>query len=147
AQLTSDAKMNVLLSGETNSGKTTIIRMLMNLLRATKMEKIILLQDSPEIDPPETDIVLMLLNTIKREKNPVTFQVLLEETLRMSPNRVWLGEFRGVEAATLIEGFLAGATGGLATGHASSPENMMLRLVIIMLRAGFNLSESMILNI
>ncbi|MNY85632.1 Type IV secretion system protein VirB11 [compost metagenome] len=146
-QLNSNGKMNVLLSGETNSGKTTYIRMLMGMIDPKSMERIILLQDSPEIDPVDTDLALVLLQTINRKVSPITFFDLLKSTLRMNPDRTWLGEFRGIEAAEMIESNLAGARGTLASGHADSPANMIMRIVILMYRAGFTFGEHIIRQI
>lgn len=146
-QLNSDGKMNVLLSGETNSGKTTIIRLLMGMLRPENMEKVILLQDTPEIESHDKEQIIVLLKTINRKVDPITFYELLKSTLRMNPDRTWIGEIRGKEAAEMIESNLAGARGTLASGHADSPANMIMRLVIIMYRAGFDLSEHIIRTI
>jgi pilus assembly protein CpaF len=146
-QLFSDGKMNVLLSGETNSGKTTYIRLLMDMIDKLKMERIILIQDTPEIDPDTKEKIFILLQTINRKVEPVTFFDLLKSTLRMNPDRTWIGEIRGIEAAEMLESNLAGARGTLASGHADSPRNMIMRLVILMYRAGFNFGEHIIRQI
>ena len=125
---------SVLIAGGPGAGKTTLLRHLLQQLRGLR---IITIEDVPELQL-ETPNVTSL---ITRDQNQdgfgkVDLSHLLTEALRMSPDRIAVGEVRGVELAVMLEALNTGQAGGGATIHANSFESVPARLEAIGLRAG-----------
>lgn len=135
-----EGRANIILYGETNSGKTTFIRAMANFF--DPYERIITLEDTQELNLPNYHYVP--LEAVKRsdEKRNIGIHDLFVDTLRMSPDRLIIGEVRGKEGGDLIEAFQSGQRGGMTTLHAGSPKQVVTRLVIMMSRAQLGISET-----
>lgn len=135
-----EGKANIILYGETNSGKTTVTRAMANFFGPD--ERIISLEDTQELNLPNFHYVP--LEAVKRsdERKNIGIHELFVDTLRMSPERLIIGEVRGKEGGDMIEAFQSGQRGGITTLHAGSPKHVVTRLVIMMSRAQLGVSES-----
>lgn len=114
---------NILIAGGTNSGKTTLANaVLKEVTELFPRERIIVLEDTVELQCAATDHLAL------RSDPNVSLAQLVRSTLRTSPNRIVVGEVRGVEALDLLDAWATGHPGGVATMHASSAEGALLRL-------------------
>ena len=122
----------LLISGGTGTGKTTLLRILANAI--PEHERILVIEDTPELHIRKPNIVAAQSQT-DTFKNAVTFDELLKDTLRFRPDRIILGEVRGVEARTLLDSLNTGHTGSLATIHANSAEKALRRFANLVMRS------------
>jgi len=122
----------ILISGGTGTGKTTLLRILASSI--PDHERIIVIEDTPELHIRKPNIVpaQSVTDTFKK---PITFDDLLKDALRMRPDRIILGEVRGIEARTLLDSFNTGHAGSLATIHANSAENALRRFANLVMRS------------
>ena len=128
-------RLNILVAGGAGAGKTTFMRVLARLF--TPEERIVTIEDQAELHlwrelpdcislegrPPNTE-----------GKGAITIQMLVHEALRMSPDRIVIGEVRGGEALDLLDAMNTGPPGSLCTIHADSPRETLPRLVRLALR-------------
>jgi pilus assembly protein CpaF len=132
------AKFNIFIGGGTGSGKTTFLNVLSNDIPAD--ERIITIEDSAElqiINIPNL-VSLETRNPNTEGKGQITIRDLIKSSLRMRPNRIVVGEVRGVEAIDMLQAMNTGHDGSLSTGHANSTEDMLSRLETMVL-SGANL--------
>ena len=122
----------ILISGGTGTGKSTLLRILANSI--PDHERIIVIEDTPELNIRKPNIV-PAQSVTDGFKKPVTFDDLLKDALRMRPDRIILGEVRGVEARTLLDSFNTGHAGSLATIHANSAEKALRRFANLVMRS------------
>ena len=122
----------LLISGGTGTGKTTLLRILANAI--PEHERILVIEDTPELHIRKPNIVAAQSQT-DTFKNTVTFDELLKDTLRFRPDRIILGEVRGIEARTLLDSLNTGHTGSLATIHANSAEKALRRFANLVMRS------------
>jgi type IV secretion system protein VirB11 len=122
-------KRNLLLSGGTLTGKSTFANALL-LIMAEDGERVITLEDTPELQ-------CRAANRVYKFTKPgvKTMQQLVQDVLREGPDRIVMGEVRGVEAADLMESWSTGHPGGLCTVHADSAADALPRLETLMWRA------------
>ena len=122
----------ILISGGTGTGKTTLLRILASSI--PDHERIIVIEDTPELHIRKPNIVpaQSVTDTFKK---PITFDDLLKDALRMRPDRIILGEVRGIEARTLLDSFNTGHAGSLATIHANSAEKALRRFANLVMRS------------
>jgi type IV secretion system protein VirB11 len=114
---------NILIAGGTNSGKTTLANALLKeVTDLFPAERIVILEDTIELQCVATDHLAL------RTGPHVTLAQLVKSALRTSPNRIVVGEVRGSEALDLLDAWVTGHPGGVATVHASSAEGALLRL-------------------
>ena len=112
-------KQNILLAGQTGSGKTTLLATLLGLMPE---ERLLTIEDTAEL-PQGTDRCQALYTSATRPMATV-----LRDSLRLRPDRLIVGEVRGVEAVDLLDAWTTGHPGGLATIHAGTPEEALRRL-------------------
>jgi len=122
----------LLISGGTGTGKTTLLRILANSI--PEHERILVIEDTPELHIRKPNIVAAQSQT-DTFKNTITFDELLKDTLRFRPDRIILGEVRGIEARTLLDSLNTGHTGSLATIHANSAEKALRRFANLVMRS------------
>lgn len=122
----------ILISGGTGTGKTTLLRILANSI--PDHERLIVIEDTPELQIRKPNIV-PAQSVTDTSKKPVTFDDLLKDALRMRPDRIILGEVRGIEARTLLDSFNTGHAGSLATIHANSAEKALRRFANLVMRS------------
>lgn len=129
------AGYNIFISGGTSSGKTTFLNVLSNYI--PKDERVIVIEDSAELQ------IMGVENLVRMEsRNPniqgkgeVTIRQLIKASLRMRPDRIIVGEVRGVEVMDMVQAMNTGHDGSLSTGHGNSPEGMLSRLEAMYLMA------------
>jgi len=122
----------LLISGGTGTGKTTLLRILANSI--PEDERILVIEDTPELQIRKPNIVAVASQTSTFKTN-VSFDDLLKDTLRFRPDRIILGEVRGIEARTLLDSFNTGHVGSLATIHANSAEKALRRFANLVMRS------------
>jgi pilus assembly protein CpaF len=124
---------NILISGGTGTGKTTLLNVLAESIPTH--ERILTIEDTAELDIRKPHVVSAECQ-MDTHKNRITFDDLLKAVLRHRPDRIIVGEVRGPEARTLLDAMNTGHHGTLATIHASGPEQALRRLATLALRAG-----------
>lgn len=122
---------NLLISGGTGTGKTTLLNVLADAI--PEEERILIIEDTAELHLRKPHVVVEEAQTDTHRK-PVTFDDLLRAALRHRPDRIILGEIRGIEARTLLHAMNTGHRGALATIHASSAKGALLRLRTLLMR-------------
>lgn len=122
---------NILVSGGTSTGKTTLLNVLADAI--PENERILIIEDTAELHIRKPHVVQQEAQT-DTHRNPVTFDDLLKAALRHRPDRIILGEIRGAEARTLLDSMNTGHRGALATIHASSAQGALLRLRTLLMR-------------
>ena len=121
----------LLISGGTGTGKTTLLRILANAI--PEQERIVVIEDTAELHIQKPNILAVECQT-DTFKSAITFDDLLKSALRWRPDRIILGEVRGVEARTLLDSFNTGHAGSLATIHANSAEKSLHRFANLVMR-------------
>ncbi len=128
-------RRNVLLSGGSGAGKTTLMEVLGGCIDAG--ERIVLIEDTPELQLPQANVARLLTRPPNIEgRGEVTIRDLFRNSLRMRPNRILLGEIRGREALEYLQALNSGHRGSLAVIHAASPEEALIRLENLVPHAG-----------
>lgn len=130
-------RRNILISGATGTGKTTLLNALANELPDD--ERIFIIEDTAEIRLKKPHVISSesQSNTHKEE---ISFETLLKAAMRHRPDRIILGEVRGPEARTLLDSMNTGHDGTLTTIHASSTEGAIRRLAALSARPTGQLS-------
>ena len=124
--------MTLLISGGTGTGKTTLLRILADAI--PDEQRIVVIEDTSElhIQKPNILAVECQMDTFKAS---ITFDDLLKSALRWRPDRIILGEVRGIEARTLLDSFNTGHAGSLATIHANSAAKALSRFANLVMRS------------
>ncbi|TNC66429.1 ATPase, T2SS/T4P/T4SS family [Rubellimicrobium roseum] len=123
-------RLNLVVSGGTNTGKTVVLRKVLDQVPAT--ERIVTIEDAAELHPRQPNVVTLLTDRDAAERSP---DRLLTSTLRMRPDRIILGEVRGAEAMSFLEAINTGHGGSMTTLHAETPQLAVKRLAIAALKA------------
>lgn len=132
-----DARGSVLIAGSAGSGKTTLLRSLLNRFGN---ERVITIEDAAELQLEGPNSVSLLSRAANIEgQGEIGLSHLLSEALRMSPDRIAVGEVRGQEMVTMLDALNTGHSGAGATLHANSLDSVARRLTAIAARA--NISE------
>ena len=122
---------NLLISGGTGTGKTTLLNVLADAI--PEEERILIIEDTAELHLRKPHVVAEEAQTDTHRKT-ITFDDLLKAALRHRPDRIILGEIRGTEARTLLDAMNTGHRGALATIHASSAKGALLRMRTLLMR-------------
>ncbi len=128
-------RLNMLISGGAGAGKTTFMRVLARLISLD--ERVVTIEDQAELHlwRELPDCVSLEGRPANAEgRGAITIQMLLHEALRMSPDRIIVGEVRGGEALDLLDAMNTGHPGSICTLHADSPRDTLPRLVRLALR-------------
>lgn len=133
------AGYNILVSGGTGSGKTTILNILSSFV--PKDERIITIEDSAElrIVGIENLVRLEARNANTDGCSEITIRDLIKSALRMRPDRLIVGEVRGDEAIDMVQAFSVGADGSMSTIHSNSAEDAIYRLEMLMMLGGIDM--------
>ncbi|MEV1010372.1 CpaF family protein [Streptomyces sp. NPDC049881] len=121
------ARFNVIVSGGTGSGKTTLLNALSGLI--PEGERIVTVEDAAELQLQQNHVIRLESRPPNIEgKGEVTIRDLVRNSLRMRPDRIIVGEVRGGETLDMLQAMSTGHDGSLATVHANSAEDALLRL-------------------
>jgi pilus assembly protein CpaF len=130
-------RKNILISGGTGTGKTTLLNVLTNFIPDD--QRLVVIEDTAEIHVQRPNLVRF---EARREQNglpAVTIRELLKATLRHRPDRIILGEIRGGEAFDLLQLLNTGHSGTLSTVHATSAQQGLSRFTSCVLQSGVEL--------
>jgi len=121
------ARLNILISGGTGTGKTTVLNVLSSFIPFD--ERIITIEDSAELQLQQEHVVRLETRPPNLEgMGEITQRDLVRNALRMRPERIILGEVRQGEALDMLQAMNTGHDGSLATIHANSPRDALTRL-------------------
>ncbi|MGB9150880.1 MAG: CpaF family protein [Burkholderiales bacterium] len=121
------SKVNILISGGTGGGKTTLLNILSGFIAAD--ERIVTIEDAAELQLQQPHVIRLETRPPNIEdKGEVTQRALVRNALRMRPDRIILGEVRGAEAFDMLQAMNTGHEGSMATIHANTPRDAMHRL-------------------
>lgn len=135
----SNARCNVIVSGGTSSGKTTILNSLSDFIRPT--ERVVTIEDSAELKLDIPNLVRLETRVAGTEvgARAITQRDLVANSLRMRPDRIILGEVRREEAFDLLQAMGTGHDGSMGTLHSNDPRDTCRRLENMILMGGFEL--------
>ncbi len=131
-------RLNVLISGGTGTGKTTLLNVLSAMIGDD--ERIVTIEDAAELQLDQEHLVRLESRPANVEgRGAVTIRDLVRNALRMRPDRIVVGEVRGAEALDMLQAMNTGHEGSLTTLHANSPRDALSRLETMVLMAGMDL--------
>jgi pilus assembly protein CpaF len=134
------ARLNILISGGTGTGKTTFLNVLSSFIPFD--ERIITIEDSAELQLQQEHVVRLETRPPNLEgMGEITQRDLVRNALRMRPERIILGEVRQGEALDMLQAMNTGHDGSLATIHANSPRDALTRLETMVSMAGLNIPD------
>lgn len=126
------AKLNIIISGGTGTGKTTLLNILSGFI--DDEERIITIEDAAELKLHQTHVISLETRMVNYEgEGEITIRDLVRNSLRMRPDRIIVGEVRGKEAFDMLQAMNTGHEGSITTLHANSPEDAINRLETMML--------------
>ena len=132
------AKVNLLISGGTGTGKTTLLNILSGYIPVS--ERVITIEDAAELQLQQPHVVRLEIRPPNIEgKGEVTQRMLVRNSLRMRPDRIIVGEVRGAEALDMLQAMNTGHEGSMTTLHANTPRDALTRLENMIGMAGLNL--------
>jgi pilus assembly protein CpaF len=132
------ARLNVLISGGTGCGKTTILNILSGFIPTT--ERIVTIEDAAELQLRQDHVVRLETRPANIEgKGEISQRDLVKNALRMRPDRIVVGEVRGAETVDMLQAMNTGHDGSLTTVHANSARDALTRIETMVAMAGFDL--------
>ena len=133
-----EARLNIVISGGTGSGKTTFLNVLSSYL--PRRERIVTIEDAAELCLNQPHIVRLESRPANIEgRGEVSIRDLVRNSLRMRPDRIVVGECRGAEALDMLQAMNTGHDGSLTTIHANAPRDSLARIETMVLMSGFDL--------
>jgi pilus assembly protein CpaF len=135
---TVEGGMNILVSGGTGTGKTTMLNVLSGFVPSD--ERIVTIEDAVELQLRQEHVIRLEARPANIEGHgEITIRDLVRNALRMRPDRIIVGEVRGAEALDMLQAMNTGHDGSLSTVHANAPRDALSRLETMVLMAGFDL--------
>jgi pilus assembly protein CpaF len=132
------ARLNIMVSGGTGSGKTTTLNVLSSFIPAH--DRIVTIEDAAELQLQQEHVVTLESRPPNIEgRGEVPIRALVRNALRMRPDRIIVGECRGGEALDMLQAMNTGHDGSLSTAHANTPRDALARLETMTLMAGTEL--------
>jgi pilus assembly protein CpaF len=132
------ARLNILISGPTSSGKTTMLNILTGYI--PRQERIVTIEDAVELQLKQRHVVRMETRQATTDgRGEVTTRDLVRNALRMRPDRIVVGEVRSGEALDMLQAMNTGHSGSLTTLHANSPRDAISRLETMAMMAGLEM--------
>ncbi len=132
------ARLNVLVSGGTGSGKTTMLNILSSFI--SHKERVVTIEDSAELQMQQPHVVRLETRPANIEaQGEVNQRDLVKNSLRMRPDRIIIGEVRGGEALDMLQAMNTGHDGSLATVHANNPRDSLGRIENMVSMSGLTL--------
>jgi pilus assembly protein CpaF len=138
-----EARLNIIVAGGTNTGKSTMLNVLSVFIPSN--QRIVTIEDSAELQLQQPHVVRLESRPANVEgKNQITIRHLVANSLRMRPDRIVVGECRGGEALDMLQAMNTGHEGSMTTLHANSAKDVIGRLELLVLQAGLDLPVSAI---
>src|ERR1700691_4984058 len=135
------ARLNIVISGGTGAGKTTMLNVLSSYI--SNKERIVTIEDAAELQLHQEHVVRLETRRPNIEgKGAIQQRQLVINSLRMRPDRIIVGEVRGEEALDMLQAMNTGHDGSLTTIHANSPRDALGRLETMVAMASFNIPEA-----
>jgi pilus assembly protein CpaF len=132
------AKVNMIISGGTGAGKTTLLNILSGYIPPD--ERIVTIEDAAELQLQQPHVVRLETRPMNIEgRGEINQRALVRNALRMRPDRIIIGEVRGMEAVDMLQAMNTGHEGSLTTIHANSPRDALARLENMIGMANLNL--------
>lgn len=132
------AKLNIIVSGGTGTGKTTLLNVLSGFIPSD--ERIITIEDAVELQLQQDHVIRLESRPSNIEgKGEITIRDLVRNSLRMRPDRIVIGECRGGETLDMLQAMNTGHEGSISTVHANSPRDAISRLETLVLMSGMDL--------
>ena len=132
------ARLNILVSGGTGSGKTTTLNALSSFI--PESDRIVTIEDAAELKLQQRHVVTLESRPANLEgRGAITIRDLVKNSLRMRPDRIIVGEVRAGEALDMLQAMNTGHDGSLTTAHANTPRDVLSRLETMVLMAGMDL--------
>ena len=136
-----EQRTNIMISGGTGAGKTTMLNAMSRFIPAG--ERIVTIEDAAELRLDHNHVVRLETRPANIEgKGEVSAHDLVRNALRMRPDRIILGEVRSKEVMDMLQAMNTGHDGCMSTVHANSPDDALLRIEMLAGLAGFNGAES-----
>ncbi|OLE80303.1 MAG: hypothetical protein AUG06_05180 [Actinobacteria bacterium 13_1_20CM_2_65_11] len=132
-----EARANILVSGGTSSGKTTLLNVLSGYIPSD--ERIVTIEDAAELQLRQRHVARLETRTAASNGNEITLRDLVITSLRMRPDRLIVGEVRGPEALDMLQAMNTGHDGSMSTLHANKPRDALARIETLVLMAGYDL--------
>ena len=131
-------RMNILVTGGTGTGKTTLLNLLSNFIPLG--ERVVTIEDAVELRLQRRHVIRLEARPQNLEgRGQITIRDLVRNSLRMRPDRIIVGEVRGGEALDMLQAMNTGHDGSLSTLHANTPRDAMARLETMVLMAGIEI--------
>jgi pilus assembly protein CpaF len=132
------ARLSVLISGGTGTGKTTLLNVLSSFIPGD--ERIVTIEDAVELQLQQEHVVRLEARPPNIEgRGEITIRDLVRNALRMRPDRIIVGEVRGAESLDMLQAMNTGHEGSMSTLHANTPRDAISRLETMVLMAGMDL--------
>lgn len=142
-QIASTCGLNVIVSGGTGSGKTTLLNALSQLI--DPRERIVTCEDAAELRLQQPHVVRLESRPPNIEgKGEITIRDLVKNALRMRPDRIVIGEVRGLECIDMLQAMNTGHDGSMSTIHANKASEAFIRLENMVAMSGFNLPSEIV---
>ncbi|MEM6682135.1 MAG: CpaF family protein [Pseudomonadota bacterium] len=136
-------RLNILISGGTGSGKTTMLNAVSQMI--DEGERVVTIEDAAELQLQQPHVVRLETRPANLEgQGEITMRDLVKNALRMRPDRIILGEIRGGEAIDMLQAMNTGHDGSLGTVHANRPREALTRMENMVNMAGMNLPQKAI---
>ena len=137
------SRYSILLSGGTSSGKTTFLNAILKEVPAD--ERIITIEDTREVNPIQKNYLPLVASKGDQGEARVTVETLLQASMRLRPDRIFLGEIRGAEAYSFLRAINTGHPGSITTVHADSSAGAFEQLALMVMQAGLGLRRDEII--
>jgi type IV secretion system protein VirB11 len=133
-------RKTILVSGGTSTGKTTFLNALLREIPA--VERVILVEDTAELRLPGANGLGLIAVKGELGEAKVSANELLQAALRLRPDRIVLGELRGVETISFLRAINTGHPGSFSTVHANHPKGALEQIALMVMQANFGLTRS-----
>ena len=137
-------RVSMLLSGGTSSGKTTFLNAI--LKEVPSHERLVTIEDTRELTPIQGNFLPLIASKGDQGIARVTIESLLQASMRLRPDRIFLGEIRGAEAYSFLRAVNTGHPGSITTVHADSPEGAFEQISLMVMSAGIGLLKADVMD-